>query len=38
MTAGLTERGRERLICEALTGDPCEPALWLRRRRLVARL
>ena len=25
MTTDLTERGLERLICEALTGDPCEP-------------
>ena len=25
MTTDLTERGLERLICEALTGDPCDP-------------
>ena len=25
MTTDHTERGLERLICEALTGDPCEP-------------
>ena len=25
MTTDLTERGLERLICKALTGDPCEP-------------
>ena len=26
MTTDLAEAGLERLICEALTGDPCEPA------------
>ena len=25
MTTDLTERGLERLICEAMTGDPCDP-------------
>ena len=25
MTTDLTERGLERLICKALTGDPCDP-------------
>ena len=25
MTTDLTERGLERLICQALTGDPCDP-------------
>ena len=46
MTTDLTERGLERLICKALTGDPCdppsgrtvgEPSQHLRRRRLVPR-
>ena len=27
MTTDLTERGLERLICKALTGDPCDPPL-----------
>ncbi|MDE0104366.1 MAG: type I restriction endonuclease subunit R [Bryobacterales bacterium] len=31
MTTDLTERGLERLICEALTGDACDPP---RRRRV----
>ena len=26
MSSDLSERGLERLICEALTGDPCEPS------------
>ena len=46
MTTDLTERGLERLICKALTGDPCDPPIrphrWrttphLQRRRLVPR-
>ena len=25
MNTDLTERGLERLVCKALTGDPCDP-------------